>query len=650
PGDREIEIRLEGGAQIAGTVVDAETGEPIPEARISVRDVSDVTRETFTDERGQYLVGGLSEGRAGERMVNVDALGYARISNQPIQIQKGKLTEGVDFRLYRTGGVSGVVVNDAGAPVIRARVFVRRQDGEAAVVRNLGSGVTNADGRFRMLTIEPGAGCSLLAQHSMYLDSQSEPFEILPGVEYADLKIVMAAGGAVSGRVVDGEGRPIEGATVKAQLVSEGLDVNFMSGKTVRSDGNGAFLVGGLEPGAYIAAAEAAGYLTRSVTGVQVVSGRTTADIEIRLGEGSSVAGRVMDPAGEPISGATVTVTDTSEGSRREVRTTNARGEFRIDSLGQSPVEIEVKMDGYQTARRPGVPVNSEGLEFILERLGTMRGTAYDETGNPVTAYSVRPEMVSGDASSAAEGLKTITAASNDGVFEYKGLAAGTYRVYLRAPGYAGVTIEGIQVRPGETAVVPDAVLSAGGILDGQVVDARGRAIEGAQVSIVGGASAFRRSARPTDAGAGASVISRVRTGPDGRFEFAGLRDGVVKLSVEHPAYITAYEDGIDVTLRTAARGRRIVLEAGAEIAGVVVDGAGKARPDASVYLQTEGRSVDRQVSDADGRFRFGGLAPGLYVVRVHEFARPGEAPRGSAENVTVRAGQIAQVRLELRD
>jgi len=651
PGDKEIEIRLDPGAQFEGLVLDAETGDPVPEAKISVRDVSDVTREAFTDERGHYIVGGLSEGRAGERTVNVEALGYARVSNHPIKVEKGKLTQGVDFRLYRTGGVSGVVVNDAGAAVIGARVFVRRQKGEEGVPANLGSGVTNVEGRFRMLTIEPGQGCTLLAQHSMYLDSQSDAFEILPGVEYADLKLVMAAGGSVAGRVVDESGEPIEGATVKAQLISEGLDVNFVTGKTVRSDASGKFTIGGIEPGAYLVAAEAAGHLTRSVPGIQVVSGRTVMDVEIRLGEGSAVAGRVISPAGEPIRGATVTVTDTSEGSRREVRTTNARGEFRVDSLGQEPVEVEVKMEGYQSARRQGVPVNVENLEFMLERLGTMRGTAYDEAGNPVTAYSVRPERADGGAADAAEALRTITASSNDGVFEYKGLPAGTYRVFIRAPGYAGVTLEGIQVRAGETATVPDAVLSSGGVVDGQVVDAQGRPVEGAQVSIVGGPSAFQRTARPTDAGAAASVISRVRTGPDGTFQFTGLRDGSVKISVEHPDYVTAYDDGIDVTLRTAARGRRIVLDAGAEIAGVVVDGSGRPRANANVYLQTEGRSIDRQVTGADGEFRFGGLAPGAYVVRVHEFARgAGETPRGSAENVTLRGGQTAEVQLELKD
>jgi hypothetical protein len=162
-------------------------------------------------------------------------------------------------------------------------------------------------------------------------------------------------------------------------------------------------------------------------------------------------------------------------------------------------------------------------------------------------------------------------------------------------------------------------VVITGGTLSGLVRDVAGAPVAGATVSLVGEAGSTR-----TD-GAGHFALRGV---PAGRhtalFRRLGFR------SVE---YRWAAQSGVDLQIAVAMavlprQLDRVVVEAPgvshrrgtSVIAGTVIDSAGRAVSGADVRLLGAGLST---MSDTAGRFAFGGLAAGYYIVRAR---RPGLA------------------------
>ncbi len=69
-----------------------------------------------------------------------------------------------------------------------------------------------------------------------------------------------------------------------------------------------------------------------------------------------TITGRVTDPSGSVIPGATVVVTNTAMGTKSDL-TTNAEGIYRAPALSPGIYQIEVVASGFKKALRPGVEV-----------------------------------------------------------------------------------------------------------------------------------------------------------------------------------------------------------------------------------------------------------------------------------------------------
>src|SRR5262249_13935382 len=69
---------------------------------------------------------------------------------------------------------------------------------------------------------------------------------------------------------------------------------------------------------------------------------------------GASISGKVEDPAGMAVSGATVTVKNAETEAVRTV-STDESGTFRVLSLPVGPYEVKVEKAGFKTQIRGGV-------------------------------------------------------------------------------------------------------------------------------------------------------------------------------------------------------------------------------------------------------------------------------------------------------
>src|SRR5258708_26640601 len=69
-----------------------------------------------------------------------------------------------------------------------------------------------------------------------------------------------------------------------------------------------------------------------------------------------AITGVVRDPAGEPVPGATVTLTHV-ETRRRRVVVSSADGVYSASSLAPGSYRIHVELAGFKAPRRTGVPL-----------------------------------------------------------------------------------------------------------------------------------------------------------------------------------------------------------------------------------------------------------------------------------------------------
>lgn len=207
-----VDFPLVRGEVATGRVIDSE-GRPLPSVyvRMDTRDRKKVSGD-WTDESGSFEVQGFAAGD--EVVVGVMKDGYGIPPWPPYTIRAGGL-QGLEFRLSREGVIEGTVVDAAGRPAREATVTANlegegEQDAHGAEV--------DSKGAFRIDRLPPGRYA--LTAYTPSGSRSAEPGG--PGVAVAagqrirgirlQLDVDLERLLAISGRVADAQGRPVEGA------------------------------------------------------------------------------------------------------------------------------------------------------------------------------------------------------------------------------------------------------------------------------------------------------------------------------------------------------------------------------------------------------------------------------------------------------
>ncbi len=251
-------------------------------------------------------------------------------------------------------------------------------------------------------------------------------------------------------RVVDLDGRPVEGATVEARIDAEPDDLPAAT-TSGRTDRDGRFLAT-LPPEVDVV------FLARDDRGREGISPLVSLDpaaaadaeggsppaarvrVQVELAERGAIAGTVVDPRGSPVAGARVAVSSWSSlgvddesliAGDPEVET-DARGAFRIELRVMGAFNVEVEATSFRTATERAVqvlPGRETPLRIALEPAYVIRGRVVDAAGGPVAGARVAAQAVGGD------GISTAEDTSGDlGEFEIGGLPSTPHVVTATAP------------------------------------------------------------------------------------------------------------------------------------------------------------------------------------------------------------------------
>ncbi len=605
PSNADLELRLSKAGAISGRIIDG-LGDPLIGMTVTAQSVrgADAERHVIatdqTDDRGEYRISGLSDGRfivsvndvsdilgpdgtpfsgngafvirQGAVMVSSDDLrkqvrvyfpGVQSITDAlPISLAAGEERPGVDFSapanppvdllgalgptaaprefgVLSTGTaiIRGRVMTSDGRPVPQAVVRLESQDSP----RLMPAAVTNRAGEYEFQRLF-AAAYSVVASKPGFLTTaygQQRPSDMRESIELRssearnDVNIALRRPSALSGRITDESGEPMERASVHVLRIQyrDGRRrlVDAGGGGTHRTDDRGAYRIYGLPPGEYFVSGSAGqvtagqpssdrpGYATTYLPGtvnpaearritIDGVQDVTDLDFALSRTPTARIAGTIVDATGNPVIGGLLLAT-----SRRSAAVGTEAADARIDRDGRfefpnvSPGEYVIhaskgRKDPYTEGEGAVhfVTVNGSdvtNLRLRLSRGSTLRGRiTLEGTPSPelYTAVTLQALPVDPDRTPQNVGSPASARIQSDWTFAMEGLSGPRVLRLTDAPrGWmlAAVRLNGQDVTDSplpfgtsdqSTTDVEVVLTDRVSKVVGRVTDARGQAVPGA--------------------------------------------------------------------------------------------------------------------------------------------------------------------------
>ena len=585
---------------VRGLVTNAETGAPMKGAEVTVffqpaasddrpwpfRRFERMNLRTGTEGRFEAAIP--EAAAAGDTVFAfVRAAGYAEWrdfstsagTSSPLTVVKPGQDVELNAALKRGRTLEGQITDSDGHPVAGARLTLTLSGpGWCSWPQTIGMGKSiwpdevrsGSDGRWEMLSFpyEQAAALGgrwvLTIEHDHMAPGIVQSLESFPAKDgEVTVRTTLHRGRALSGRVIDGGGKPVGGAVVWLEgpaKSDEPMCVRLRAEGQSAADGS--FMLGGLDDRSYELHAKAKGFASPEAKNLRVGDPQRK-PLVVTLATGETLRGRLLDDAGRPLDGVEVRLRSEAPRSQDSAETTSD-GSFEFDGLSRGTVTISSF-----TLFERSVTVPSEPLEIRVpkrrEVVVALR-TAEDakSVSPPAKVYFRGPSFSS---------YRELTAA--DGRVSLGPHVPGEYTVVGDAPGRA-VLSKTIQVATGEGVFDVALELRRGFVLRGRVTDGDGHAVGGAKV---------RAQADLYD-------IRETTTGADGRYVLEGLND------------------------ERALVGSLYVISASAErrAAGVVLDAFSRVSllERTQDFVLGEGGTIRGTVRRKDGK-----LAPGVLVKTV---------------------------------
>jgi protocatechuate 3,4-dioxygenase beta subunit len=558
-----------------------------------------------------------------------------------LRLHAGEERHEIDIALARGGVPVRGVVKDIGGGIVEDALVSSGPGAAGPSPPDVGLAVarTDADGRFELWTQAGDVGLTAHAEgYAPTRTSASAPTELAT--------IFLTPESVISGTVVQVDSNtPIAGVTVSV--------IGTSRGETI-TDADGHFHIAALTPGSYDLQARGDELYGESAGRVHLGLAQSVEDVVIEVHPAFVVAGKiVIAETGAPCSEGRLTL---ERDDQRLVGSVDEHGELLVRAVlpGEYHVQITCVDQVSEPEYEPIVVIDQSLIEreWKVHTGRAIRGVIVDGSGAPAVGVRIYASPKQASADPRAHQTSAMSAATqSDGRFELAGLLPGSYELdtwsskhpRLAQPELvtlAEADLDGVRL-----------VLPATGRLVGIVHDESGAAMPGVTVQ----ASSLARSR---------SMGTTVRTGDDGRFEFAPLEAGSFRVQARinwidgMRAPGTTDDDIQGELVEVVADGEadiELIVESRAlAIRGRVVDGTGAPVSDAFVdaarmsnsaaFGATSNRQSVRwgwdrkpQLSDHDGNFEIAELAEGEYLVRAYR----GGGGEGLLEHVAAGSSGI---------
>jgi hypothetical protein len=692
-----LEVRLKKGAAISGTILD-EAGDPVIGVQVAAltstaSQARDTTLATgYTDDRGEYRLAGLPDGRFAVAVTTTGAVNISRIEM-------------------------------AATPQPRTTYY------PAAIARGDASEVTLQTGEDRqaidiVVPADQLSGMPAAIYATRFVRPRQTP--ALPGTS------------TVRGRVSGTDGAPIQAARV---FLFASQNENS---KTTMTDQDGQFVLEKVAPGAFLISVVKAGYTqlesrqpvtpfimnrgsswltpekAKSGRVIDVAGDEIKDRVDVQMARWGTISGTVTDEYGDPIQGVEVEALQIGYRAGRRLlthatsippirgnvsatssRLTDDLGRYRLYDLppGQYIVSAAVghvsseDVPGYGRSYFPGTP-NAADAQFVtvgvmqdvvvgdlaLSKAPTVRvaGTVHDPSGKPETtpgSLTLAPSQHSSSVIDVAVGARIDA----DGTFVFPNVAPGQYVIQTyrnRLPVYPGGEFGALTVSVGGSDVTGLTVQT----FPGSSVAGRIRFDNAPDPAAMPKPSDVEVAAIPADPDLSPANPSRTDVRAGWTFELEGLNGPHRLQVVRAPSGWTLKEirvNGIDVTDKPMTFGTRdqslanvevVMTNRGTALSGTITDDRGQPAPGATLVVFSTDRGawydasryLRKGVAGADGSFRVAGLPAGSYYASaVAQMPAGGEdawqdpqfleSLMAGASTVSVAEGQTPALALQLR-
>lgn len=634
-------ITLEGNAQVSGVVRDGLTGRPVVGCRVELREallssLSTVPQvaEAITDSTGKFRFARLLPLAFD---LSATSRGYA-----PQQLGGIPAGTSVEFLLRRGISIQGVVRGSNDMPLGGAAVQFRgfRQAKPISELR------TDGAGRFQVSDLEAGAyTVRILAAN--YAPHVSEVVIATPQ-QVVSVNVRLTRGGSVAGRLIGAGGRPAQGSIRLLSL--DGRPTPEISQLQGTAGTDGRFTMMGLPVGLHVLAASGPDCTPRRIE-ARIRDGQQINLGDIELSTGLAIAGRVHDPAGHPVVGASVRAVATNPSADTPPRTAETAGDgaFVLSGLVEGIYRLTATAPAFGTVRSV-VNAGTQNANLVLHTLGAITGRVLASDDYTVDSFVVLAEALTrdpGHAHSAEDGFPGIPATGGPVAYQDASgrfrldLPAGEYRLRIEAAGLEPKEWSPIAVTAGAVTGLGRIRLRDGGTIRGTVVDKEGTPVAGAGVTVIGQAlESSLLTAHP----------SAVASDDNGEFEIRGLASGTMGLTVRHPSFAVTEVLGIEVDAKGDAAEARVVMRKGGSVAGSIRgrDGMGIAAAHVQLMLPIPSRpgffsEGQATVSADDGSFAFERVRPGRVKIAVG--SSPGFITRAKDVEITEAQRSVVEFR-----
>ncbi len=426
--------------------------------------------------------------------------------------------------------------------------------------------------------------------------------------------------GLVTGRVLDGSDRALEGAAVYfVDCSPEVLAISMKIGQGDFTSSRYACAFTGPD-GAFrleqLAAGEDASlYVDHEDHAVKRVPvGSYGGDVRdmgtITLETGGRISGRVLiDGSGEPVAGALVKAVGLSGykemdtavmavfggmAAPEQIRTAESGpdGAFRLKGLPAGKAVLSVEHKDYPPAESLKIDIvkgrTMEGVELLLDRPFSISGTVLCSDGEPLEAISLSVQQAKDVDLSNSSAINfsiledTGSLSGPDGAFEIGGIGKGTYTVKAKGGIYLPRSIEGVEAGTSDLVIV----LERGGVVHGRVLDSRsGEGVEDFKLVVSRQAAGSGEFAGLVLTGEEAAARTGGGTDPRGAFFVEGVGEVMVRFKITAPGYAD-----LNVGAITSSAGARsqidFELEREGSVAGTLLSPDGEPLHRGTVVLQ----------------------------------------------------------------